>query len=60
MIYCLSDSGFMLFQPTTTSRSLNENLDFLKVICRDNSSPGGNITVITSSLSSTRSILLYL
>ncbi len=33
------DFGFMLFQPTTTFRSLNENLDFLKVICGDGYSP---------------------
>ncbi|TAL59560.1 MAG: B12-binding domain-containing radical SAM protein [Bacteroidetes bacterium] len=33
------DFGFMLFQPATTFRSLNENLDFLKVICGDGYSP---------------------
>ena len=27
--------GFILFQPLTTYRTLNENLDFLKVICGD-------------------------
>lgn len=29
------DYGFILFQPLTTYRSLNENIDFLKVICGD-------------------------
>lgn len=29
------DYGFMLFQPETTYRSLNENLDFLRIICGD-------------------------
>ncbi|MCX6329403.1 MAG: cobalamin-dependent protein [Bacteroidia bacterium] len=29
------DYGFMLFQPITTYRSLNDNLDFLKLICGD-------------------------
>jgi radical SAM superfamily enzyme YgiQ (UPF0313 family) len=33
------DFGFMLFQPSTTYRSLNENLDFLKMICGDGYSP---------------------
>jgi radical SAM superfamily enzyme YgiQ (UPF0313 family) len=27
--------GFILFQPTTTFRSLNENIDFLKSVCSD-------------------------
>jgi anaerobic magnesium-protoporphyrin IX monomethyl ester cyclase len=29
------DFGFMLFQPSTTFRSLNQNLEFLTTICRD-------------------------
>jgi anaerobic magnesium-protoporphyrin IX monomethyl ester cyclase len=29
------DYGFMLFQPLTTFRTLNENLDFLKDLCND-------------------------
>ena len=33
------DFGFMLFQPTTTFRSLNANLDFLKEIGSDGYSP---------------------
>jgi anaerobic magnesium-protoporphyrin IX monomethyl ester cyclase len=33
------DFGFMLFQPSTTFRSLNENLDFLEIICGDGYSP---------------------
>lgn len=33
------DYGFILFQPLTTYRSLNENLDFLKVICGDGYTP---------------------
>jgi anaerobic magnesium-protoporphyrin IX monomethyl ester cyclase len=33
------DFGFMLFQPSTTFKTLNENLDFLKTICGDGYSP---------------------
>ncbi len=33
------DFGFMLFDPSTTCRSLLENLDFLEAICGDGSSP---------------------
>ncbi len=33
------DFGFMLFQPSTTFRSLNENLAFLKQICGDGYTP---------------------
>lgn len=33
------DYGFMLFQPSTTFGSVNENLDFLKLICSDGSTP---------------------
>ncbi len=33
------DYGFMLFQPETTFQSLRENLDFLKNICQDGSTP---------------------
>ena len=33
------DFGFMLFQPSTTFRSLNENLDFLEKICGDGYTP---------------------
>ena len=29
------DFGFMLFQPDTTFRSLNDNLEFLREICGD-------------------------
>jgi len=31
--------GFMLFDPTTTYESVQENLDFLKKICGDGSAP---------------------
>lgn len=33
------DFGFMLFQPSSTFVSINENLDFLKMICSDGSTP---------------------
>jgi anaerobic magnesium-protoporphyrin IX monomethyl ester cyclase len=33
------DYGFMLFQPSSTFKSLNENLDFLKKICGDGYTP---------------------
>ena len=33
------DYGFMLFQPLTTFRLLNENLDFLRQICGDGYTP---------------------
>jgi len=33
------DFGFMLFQPNTTFKSLNDNLDFLKEICGDGYAP---------------------
>lgn len=33
------DYGFMLFQPSTTFGSINENLDFLELICSDGSTP---------------------
>jgi radical SAM superfamily enzyme YgiQ (UPF0313 family) len=33
------DFGFMLFQPSTTFRSLNENLAFLRQICGDGYAP---------------------
>jgi radical SAM superfamily enzyme YgiQ (UPF0313 family) len=33
------DYGFMLFQPTTTFKSLSENLEFLKQICGDGYTP---------------------
>lgn len=33
------DYGFMLFQPSSTFRSLNENLDFLRDICGDGYTP---------------------
>jgi len=33
------DYGFMLFQPDTTYWSLNENLDFLKLLCVDGYTP---------------------
>ena len=33
------DYGFMLFQPWTTYRSLNENLDFLRQVCSDGYTP---------------------
>ena len=33
------DYGFMLFQPYTTYKSLNENLDFLRQICGDGYTP---------------------
>ena len=33
------DYGFMLFQPTSTFRSVNENLDFLRLICGDGYTP---------------------
>ncbi len=33
------DFGFMLFQPMTTYKSLNENLDFLKELCGDGFAP---------------------
>lgn len=33
------DYGFMLFQPSTTFRSLNLNLDFLKLICYKGCTP---------------------
>jgi anaerobic magnesium-protoporphyrin IX monomethyl ester cyclase len=33
------DYGFMLFQPLTHFRSLNENLDFLRLLCGDGYTP---------------------
>jgi len=33
------DYGFMLFQPSSTYRSVNDNLDFLREICGDGFSP---------------------
>jgi len=33
------DYGFMLFQPGSTFNSINENLDFLKILCRDGRIP---------------------
>lgn len=33
------DYGFMLFQPTTTFKSLNENLVFLRLVCGDGYTP---------------------
>jgi anaerobic magnesium-protoporphyrin IX monomethyl ester cyclase len=33
------DYGFMLFQPSTTFRSLKENLDFLRQVCGDGYTP---------------------
>ena len=33
------DYGFILFQPLTTYKSLNENLDFLRQICSDGYTP---------------------
>lgn len=33
------DYGFMLFQPSSTFRSVNDNLDFLKQICGDGYTP---------------------
>ncbi len=33
------DFGFMLFQPDTTFKSLNENLDFLSKVCGDGYTP---------------------
>ncbi len=33
------DYGFMLFQPTSTYRSVNDNLDFLRQICGDGHTP---------------------
>jgi radical SAM superfamily enzyme YgiQ (UPF0313 family) len=33
------DYGFMLFQPSTTFRTLNENLDFLRLVCGDGYTP---------------------
>jgi anaerobic magnesium-protoporphyrin IX monomethyl ester cyclase len=33
------DYGFMLFQPSTTFRSLNENLEFLLLVCGDGYTP---------------------
>jgi anaerobic magnesium-protoporphyrin IX monomethyl ester cyclase len=33
------DFGFMLFQPSSTYRSVNDNLDFLREICGDGYSP---------------------
>jgi hypothetical protein len=33
------DYGFMLFQPSSTFVSINENLDFLNLICSDGSTP---------------------
>jgi anaerobic magnesium-protoporphyrin IX monomethyl ester cyclase len=33
------DYGFMLFQPMTTYKSLNENLDFLQKLCGDGYTP---------------------
>jgi radical SAM superfamily enzyme YgiQ (UPF0313 family) len=33
------DYGFMLFQPETTFKSLNENLDFLREMCSDGFTP---------------------
>jgi radical SAM superfamily enzyme YgiQ (UPF0313 family) len=33
------DYGFMLFQPSSTFRSINENLDFLRQICCDGYTP---------------------
>ena len=33
------DYGFMLFQPSSTFKSINENLNFLKLITRDGNTP---------------------
>jgi len=33
------DYGFMLFQPSSTFRSVNDNLDFLRKLCGDGSTP---------------------
>jgi anaerobic magnesium-protoporphyrin IX monomethyl ester cyclase len=33
------DYGFMLFQPSATYRSVNDNLDFLRELCSDGSAP---------------------
>jgi len=33
------DYGFMLFQPTSTFNSVNENLDFLRQLCIDGTTP---------------------
>jgi anaerobic magnesium-protoporphyrin IX monomethyl ester cyclase len=33
------DYGFMLFQPESTFKSVNDNLDFLKLLCSDGFSP---------------------
>jgi hypothetical protein len=33
------DYGFMLFQPSTTYQSLNDNLDFLRELCGDGMAP---------------------
>lgn len=40
------DYGFMLFQPLTTFRSLNENLDFLRQICGDGYTPATFLRLI--------------
>lgn len=41
------DYGFILFQPLTTFRSLDENLDFLKQICGDGQTPVSFLRLIT-------------
>ncbi len=33
------DYGFMLFQPASTFKSVNQNLDFLRQLCSDGSTP---------------------
>jgi anaerobic magnesium-protoporphyrin IX monomethyl ester cyclase len=40
------DYGFILFQPLTTFKSLNENLDFLRYICSDGYTPATFLRLI--------------
>jgi len=40
------DYGFILFQPLTTYKSLNENLDFLRQICSDGYTPATFLRLI--------------
>jgi radical SAM superfamily enzyme YgiQ (UPF0313 family) len=40
------DYGFLLFQPLTTFRSLNENLEFLRQICGDGYTPATYIKIM--------------
>jgi radical SAM superfamily enzyme YgiQ (UPF0313 family) len=40
------DYGFLLFQPLTTFRSLNENLEFLKQVCSDGYTPATYIKIM--------------